>query len=165
MSLREETMPGKLKIGGVCRARLIEGPDGITVLSPASPYVERMATETREEDRIILASCALRKDPTCIVAHLLLSRYAPDQDTRFQHLKVAVEAGDSLWGPLAEKQGSPLMCWKFPAMKPYMRAIQYLGDALAPVGNNTAAEFSYSRLESMSPAYGSVATARSGMAM
>ncbi len=154
-------MTGKSTIGEVCKARLVEGPDGVVVASPAAPYVERMENETREEDRIILASCALRQDPTCIEAHLLLSKYAVDQDTKFRHLNIAVQAGDSLWGPLAERQGSPLMCWKLPAMKPYMRAIQYLGDALASIGNDAAAEFCYSRLESMGPTYGTAAPVRS----
>lgn len=162
----EGVMDRDLTIGSLCTARIEAGPQGRVVISPADPYVRRM-DEEEGEDLLILAACALRKDPTCIEAHLLLSKHARDLATRIQHLKVAVKAGDYLWGQAAAGSG-PLMCWENPGMRPYMRAIQSLGDALAEAGNSAAAEFCYRRLESMGPGFVSLDSdypAGSGLAM
>lgn len=140
-----------LVIGSLCTARVEPGQGGYVVVSPADPYVRRM-DEEEGEDLLILAACALRRDPTCIEAHLVLSDNSHDELTRIQHLKVAVGAGDHLWRQVAAENG-PLMCWKYPGMRPYLRAIQRLGDALAATGNIAAAEFCYRRLESFGPGF------------
>ena len=121
-----------LTIGSLCTARVEPGAEGYVVVSPADPYVRRM-DEEEGEDLLILAACALRRDPTCIEAHLILSDKSHDEPTRIQHLKVAVRAGDHLWGQVAAENG-PLMCWKNPGMRPYLGAIQGLGNALAATG-------------------------------
>ena len=144
-------MDRDLTIENLCTARVEVGPQGRVVISPADPYVRRM-DEEEGEDLLILVACALRKDPACIEAHLLLSKHARDSATRVQHLKVAVRAGDHLWGQAAAESG-PLMCWENPGMRPYMRAIQGLGDALAGTGNIAAAKFCYRRLESFGPGF------------
>ena len=144
-------MSSDLMIGSLCKARVEPSSEGFVVVSLADPYVRRMHEETGES-LLILAACALRKDPTCIEAHLLLSENTHDEASRMQHLKAAVRAGDYLWGQVAAENG-PLMCWKNPGMRPYLRAIQGLGDAFASTGNNAAAEFCYRRLESFGPGY------------
>ena len=146
-----------LKTPHLCKARVESGPNGHFVVSPADPYVLRMGEE-KGESLLILAACALRKDPMCIEAHLLLSKHSPDEVTRLRHLKVAVKAGEHLWEPIAAKNGGPIMCWQNPGIRPFMRAIQELGDALAEAGNTAGAEFCYTRLQSMGPGFAPTAT-------
>ena len=145
-------MSRDLTIESLCTARVEQGPQGHVVVSPADPYLRRMDGETGR-DLLILAACALRKDPLCIEAHLLLSKHSRDEATRFQHLKLAVRAGEHLWERAESEAGGRLMCWNNPAMRPYLRAIQGLGDALAEAGNIDAAEFCYRRLESFGPGF------------
>ena len=121
------------------------------MVSPADPWLERMEEEPEFQDRLILATSCLRKDPGCIEAHLFLASATDDSGVRLSRLRRAVETGNQLWMPVAAELGDEMTWWGFPGTRPYMRAIQALGQALMESGATTEARACYERLLAMNP--------------
>src|SRR4051794_10657305 len=107
---------------------------GMYVSSPADPFVERMEEVDDLYDQVVLATRALRHDPGCIEAHLMLAAHSKDAETRFRHLRAAVGTGDALWAPVARDMGREMTWWGFAGTRPYMRAVQALGLAHLEAG-------------------------------
>lgn len=137
---------------GAIVATIQEGLDGPYVASPAKSFIARMEDPgLTEEHRIILAVRALRHDPGCIEAHLLLAGHSPDQPTTLRHLQAAVAAGNTIWAPVATRYGRHMEWWGFVGTQPYMRAIEALGSTHEMLGNTQAAKWCYERLLRMNP--------------
>jgi hypothetical protein len=132
-------------------ARIVDGILGPRIESPADPFVERMEEEADGRDRLVLAARALRHDPGCIEAHLLLAECAPNDALRLRHLQAAVRSGRHLWDPVEVRYGDDLCWWGFPGTRPYMRAIHALSEAHLAAGNEAAARWGFERLLSMNP--------------
>lgn len=124
---------------------------GLFVVSPADPWIERMEEEGNFQDRVILATCCLREDPGCIEAHTLLAACTDDMEIRVNRLRKAVETGEALWNPIAAELGDEMTWWGFAATRPYMRAVQALGNALLETGDETDARAYFERLLAMNP--------------
>lgn len=127
---------------------------GLYVVSPADRFVEAMEDareERRNEDLLILAVRAIRHDPGCIEARLALAEHSRDRETRHRHLTKAVETGEFLWTPVAERLGDDMTWWGFPGTRPYMRAVAALGHAYLADGDETAARACFDRLLAMNP--------------
>lgn len=134
-------------------ARIEHGPRGPHIVSAANPFVARMheVEGTQPGDALMLATRALRHDPGCIEALVFLSHRTKTFDLRLEHLQTAVDAGDHLWRTTADELGEAMAWWDIPATRPYMLAIQELGDAHAEIGNTVAARWCYERLLRMNP--------------
>jgi hypothetical protein len=130
---------------------IVDSMMGPYVESPADPFVERMEEETDDFDRVLLASRALRHDPGCIDAHLLLAACAPSEARRLRHLEIAVRTGEGLWKPYAASMGDDMCWWGFFGTRPYMRAIHALGLAYLEVGKEDRARRCFERLLRMNP--------------
>lgn len=127
---------------------------GLYVVSPADRFVEAMETareERRTEDLLILAVRAIRHDPGCIEARLALAEHSRDRETRQRHLTKAVETGELLWTPVAERLGDDMTWWGFSGTRPYMRALGALGHAHLDDGDEAAARACFDRLLAMNP--------------
>jgi hypothetical protein len=122
----------------------------LVVNSPADAFVARMEDDQNLYDRLILATRALRHDPGCIEAHLLLAEHAVYVHERFAHLNKAVETGRALWEPVADKDND-FAWWGVSATRPYMRAIAALGAAHVDWGDESMAAKLYDRLLTMNP--------------
>lgn len=124
---------------------------GLYVASPADPWIRRMEDEAHFADQVLLATSCLRKDPGCIEAHLFLAAATDDLQVRVSRLRRAVETGNQLWIPVAAELGDEITWWGFSGTRPYMRAIQALGDALMETGAESEARACYERLLGMNP--------------
>lgn len=127
---------------------------GLYVESPADRFVEAMEDardDRRTEDLLILAVRAIRHDSGCIEARLALAEHSRDGETRQRHLTKAVETGELLWAPVAERLGDDMTWWGFAGTRPYMRAVAALGHAFLDDGNETAARACFDRLLAMNP--------------
>lgn len=105
------------------------------------PYVESPADEVVEEMEdaeglvaVRLAEEAIGLDPGCIPARLLLAEVATDVGDRIEHLDIAVSVGERLWGPVADKLGDQMAWSDYVGARPYLRAIEALGEAYAECG-------------------------------
>jgi hypothetical protein len=127
------------------------GSDWFQVVeSPADALVQRMESEPDLRNQLILAGRALRHDPGCIDAHLLLAEHAGYVHERFAHLRKAVETGRALWEPVAAKDND-FYWWRVSATRSYMRAIAALGAAYVDWGDESMAAKLCDRLLTMSP--------------
>lgn len=127
---------------------------GLYVESPANRFVEAMEDardDRRTEDLLVLAVRAIRHDPGCIEARLTLAEHSRDRETRQRHLGKAVETGELLWAPVAERLGDDMTWWGFSGTRPYMRAVAALGHAHLDDGNETEARACFDRLVAMNP--------------
>ena len=127
---------------------------GMYVESPADRFVEAMEDarhDRRTGDLLVLAMRAIRHDPGCIEARLTLAEQSRDSETRQRHLTKAVETGELLWTPVAERLGDGMTWWGFSGTRPYMRAVAALGHAHLDAGNETATRTCFERLLAMSP--------------
>jgi hypothetical protein len=127
----------------------IAGP-GNYVVSPADPFLEVMQGADGF-DLVCLATRAIRRDPGCIDARLVLAGYSQDLSTRLRHLEAAVAAGEWLWTPVAERIDSDLCWWGDIDTRPYMRAVQALGLALQEAGCADQSRACFDRLLTMNP--------------
>ena len=126
---------------------------GPVVTRPADPFVARMSDEAvSDENRIILASRALRHDPGCIEAHLVLATWSPDAGTKLAHLQAAVKSGDALWKDEVAEHGRYADFWEFIGARPWLLAVKALGEAHAGLGNDQAAKWCFERLVRLNPA-------------
>lgn len=123
---------------------------GLYVTTPADPFVEAME-DAGGEDLLVLATRALRRDPGCIEARLVLAEYSRDAETRYRHLRAAVVAGDALWAPVAARMGGDITWWGFAGTRPYMRAIHALGQAHFDAGKPGAAAHCFRSPLNMDP--------------
>lgn len=103
------------------------------------------------EDLLVLATRALRRDPGCIEARLVLAEHSRDAETRFRHLRAAVAVGDALWAPVAARMGGDMTWWAFAGTRPYMRAIHAVGQAHLDAGKTRAAACCFRSLLDMDP--------------
>ena len=133
------------RISACCKATLAERDGRLEVLSPATPFVERMVAEQDMGELFVLAANALGRDPCCIEAHLALAGLAENEHVRLDHLKVAVMTGAHLWDPVTARDGVQPDCARHPAMAPYAHALGEFGEALAENGNVHAARFCFRR--------------------
>lgn len=114
---------------------------------PADPFVAAMKRAGSRKDRLVLAIRALRRDPDCIEANLVVAAACTDLDRRLAYLNIAVEAGELLWGcvdgnvSLAAVKGA----------RPWLRAIMVLGETLAEAGDADAADECFDRLRVLDP--------------
>ena len=114
---------------------------------PADPFVAAMKRAGSREDRLVLAIRALRRDPDCIEANLVVAAACTDLDRRLAYLNIAVEAGEQLWNcvdggvSLSAVEGA----------QPWLRAIMALGEALAELGDDEAASECFDRLRALDP--------------
>ncbi|TPG44277.1 hypothetical protein EAH89_27400 [Roseomonas nepalensis] len=102
-------------------------------------------------DRLVLATRAIRHDPGCIDARLVLAEHSGDLSTRLRHLEAAVAAGEWLWGSVAERVDHDLCWWGDVGTRPYMRAVQALGVALCEAGYPDESRACFERLLIMNP--------------
>ena len=123
---------------------------GLYVGSPADRFVDAME-DADDRDRAVLAARALRHDPGCIEARLVLAEHAGSEQDVFLHLGKAVEAGDAMWTPVAAAMGDELTWWGFAGTRPYMLAIAALGQAHLSAGDTGPARECFERLLAMNP--------------
>jgi hypothetical protein len=122
----------------------------LVVESPADPFIERMEDEPNLRDRLFLATRALRHDPGCIEAHLLLAEYAARFHQRMAHIGKAVATGAALWGPVV-KRDNDFAWWGVSATRPYMRAIEAAADMSVEMADYAMATKLHGRLLRMNP--------------
>lgn len=120
------------------------------VESPADAYIKRLENEPNPSARLHFAARALRHDPGCIEAHLLLAENATEMHVRFAHLRKAVETGDALWCPVAARDDD-FAWWGVSATRPYMQAMAALATEYAAWGDDTSANALRNRLLGMNP--------------
>lgn len=123
---------------------------GLYVDSPADRFVEAME-DAEVEDRLILAARAVRHDPGCIEARLVLAEHARNERAVFHHLGKAVESGELMWAPVAAAMGTDPTWWGDAGTRPYMRAIAALGQAHLRTGDDASARACFDRLLAMNP--------------
>ncbi len=99
---------------------------GVYIEGPADRFVEAME-DAEDEDRLILASRAVRHDPGFIEARLVLAEHATNSAVCIAHLRCAIETGERLWAPVAKDMAAEMTWWGVPTTRPYMRAIAALG--------------------------------------
>ena len=142
---------GVISKTGTWGSRLEASPNGLRVRGPADPFVEAMQSTRDNYDRLALATRALRKDPDCIEANLLVASRCDDVDLSMAYLNVAVEAGERLWNS-AEVDDVVAGDWlSVPGARPWMQAIKALGEAQESIGDVDAARETYGRLLAMDP--------------
>ena len=84
---------------------------GLYVESLADRFIEAMEGamgDQRTEDLLILVMRAIRHDPGCIKARITLAEHSRARETRERHLTKAVETGELLWTPVAERLGDDM---------------------------------------------------------
>ena len=121
--------------------------NGRWVVSPADRFVEAME-DADGSNRLVLATRAIRRDPGCVEARLVLADASRDRETRLRHLQVAVDAGDALW---SSRTADDLAWWYASGTRPYMRAIAALGLAHRDDGREDQALACFHRLLKMNP--------------
>jgi hypothetical protein len=96
----------------------------LVVESPADPFIERMEDEPNLRDQLFLATRALRHDPGCIEAHLLLAEYAARFHQRMAHIGKAVATGSAPWVPVVKRGLSrlPRTCQSKWAITPWRQS-------------------------------------------
>lgn len=124
--------------------------DGPRIISKAEPFLLRIPQAPKLEDKLFLASRALRHDPGCIEALRLLAAYS-DGNRQLRLLQEAVKAGDRLWMPVADQYGPHAQWWDWTATRPWMHAILELGEAHADRDNTLAARWCFQRLLELNP--------------
>lgn len=127
------------------KARVIATGTGLRVASPAEKLVRRMGEVTKPDDRLFLATRALRQDEDCIEANLVVAAANGKRDTRLCHLNIAVEEGERLWTPVIQTYGD-VDLWDVEAARPWLHAIKALGDEFFDAGWYDDARESYERL-------------------
>ena len=83
--------------------------DAFTIRSPADFYVAEMDRHDTVLRKALAANFAINADPGCIEAHLFMGLHLRDRDYGMLHLQRAVETGDQLWGPVAEREGKGMV--------------------------------------------------------
>ncbi|WP_158747675.1 tetratricopeptide repeat protein [Acidisphaera sp. L21] len=128
-------------------SRLELGAEGLRQRGPADPFVEAMNRTTDEADRLAIATRALRRDPDCIEANLVVAAACQDEELRLAYLNIAVEAGAALWGFVEDKCNLAAVH----GARPWFQAIKALGDALAEAGDHSSAADCFDRLLKLDP--------------
>jgi tetratricopeptide (TPR) repeat protein len=129
-------------------SRLAVTPGGLRQRGPADPLVDAMKEAGTDADRLLLATRALRRDPDCIEANLVVAAACRDEEMRLAYLNIAVEAGEDLWGAVSGKCNLTAVA----GAQPWFQAIKALGAALAEAGDLEAAADCFDRLLQMDPA-------------
>ena len=130
------------------RSRLDIAPGGLRQRGPADPFVAAMKRSGTKADRLLLATRALRRDPDCIEANLVVAAACQDEEMRLAYLNIAVEAGEELWGAVEEKCNLGAVH----GAQPWLQAIKALGEALAEAGDVESAADCFGRLLKLDPA-------------
>ena len=121
------------------------------LVTPVQEWVELLDREVAHHLKVPAANQALRLDPNCIEAHLVLAKDATNRDKARLHLEKAVGTGQDLWHPVARAQGD-FAWWGVTATRPFMRAIRALGELAMEMGDERVAEVCYRKLLAMNPA-------------
>jgi tetratricopeptide (TPR) repeat protein len=100
--------------------------------------------------RVTLTREALRVDPDCVDAHLVLAERVQDPTKRFEAFQEAVNAGTRALGHafLEEHAGA---LWNHPEARPYLRARMSLARALAALGRQAGARAHWRELLRFDP--------------
>lgn len=125
------------------------GGRGIRIRGPAQPFVDAMERPARDHDRLVLATRALRRDPDCIEALLVVAEHCQDSGRRILYLNIAVEAGSVHWDTEDMRELVDRGYAAVPGARPWMRAIKALGNAYAEAGEPDDARDCYERLLAM----------------
>lgn len=72
------------------KARIIATATGPRVVSPADPFVRKMAEVAAPDERLFLACRALRRDEDCIETNLVVAAANENLETRLCYLNIAV---------------------------------------------------------------------------
>lgn len=131
------------------KTTLIDTFMGPGMSSPGDEYAEAAWEAERPAERDKLARKALREDPDCLDAYVLLSFNAKTQAEELALLREAVRVGDRVFAPLLE--GDETEWWGFVGTRPYMRALHGLGMVLEALGDVEEAEAVYRRLLALNP--------------
>ena len=116
------------------------------VRGPADPFVEAMGRAESACDRLVLATRALRRDPDCIEALLVVAANCRDQERRILYLNLAVEAGSVHWDADDIREVVDRGYAAISGARAWMQAIKDLGDAYAEAGEPDDAQDCYERL-------------------
>lgn len=121
----------------------------LSLRGPADPFVDAMRRARSEEDRLVLATRALRRDPDCIEALLVVAARCEELERRILYLNIAVEAGSVHWDAEDMREVVGRGYAGIPGARPWMQAIKALGDAFAEAGEPDDARDCYERLLAM----------------
>jgi len=127
-------------------ARLDIDRVGMRIRGPADPFVDAIARTTDRNDRLMLATRALRRDPDCIEANLIVAAACEDVDRKLIYLNIAVEAGTLHWEAEDMKELLDRAYGAVPGARPWLVAIRALGDAFVEAGEPDDARDCYERL-------------------
>lgn len=109
------------------------------------------AFEVHGRRKIQLAREALRLDPDCADAHVLLAESAPLPETALEHYRQAVVAGERRLG-LAAFANDAGHFWAISPTRPYMRARHGLAETLRELGRDAEAIEHFGELLRLNPA-------------
>ena len=120
------------------------------VETPAADVIVLLDQEDDFKAKVRLAFVALFNDPGCIEAHVFLAEHAKDDEAALAHLEKAVATGRHLWFPVAAEQGD-FAFWGVAATRPFMRALEALGQWHEAHGDVGAAREAYDELLDLNP--------------
>ena len=130
--------------------KIVMGIGGPMVVGPADTIIEEME-EAEGADAVALAEEAIAADPGCIEARLTLAEAASDLGERIEHLDFATRTGEALWGPVIDRMGARVALGHIVGARPYLRAIEELGEAYAEIGEIDSAMDCFEILVRMDP--------------
>jgi len=108
------------------------------------------ATDAPERRARKLIKDALKLDPNCVDAYVLLGEMADSLPDAIAHFRKAVDAGDQSLGPDAFEKNRGAF-WGLMETRPYMRAMQNLASALWNYGEVDEAVYIYQAMLSLNP--------------
>ncbi|WP_043833200.1 hypothetical protein [Muricoccus aerilatus] len=120
------------------------------LVTPAQGWVDVLDREMANHLKLPAVNQALRQDPGCMEAHLVLAAHTTNRDMARLHLEKAVSTGRALWNPVARAQGD-FAWWGVTATRPFMRVIKALGDLGREMGDERVAGVCYRKLLAMNP--------------
>ena len=123
----------------------VSTPD-IRIRSSADPFVAAMKLEPKQFDRLFLTTRALRRDPDCIEALLLVAEHCEDHGRTIEYLERAVDAGAAHWEAEDVSQVFKGDLSAVPGAHPWLTALKRLGDARVAANDPNAARDCYERL-------------------
>lgn len=136
------------------KSKVVSTDTGLSVSTPAEPFIRRLVEVTDLDDRLFLACRALRRDEDCIEANLVVAAAQENRETRLCYLHIAVEEGKRLWTPIIESlrsQVGDVDLWRVEATHPWLYAIKALGNEFLDAGWYDDARDAYGRLLTMDP--------------
>ncbi len=93
-----------------------------------------------------MAKEALLRGPGCILSHMVVAKHAETIEERLFHLEMARDAGLELWTPVAHALGSRMAWWHIEDTKPFLHALNALGEAYEEADDFLAAKDTFEML-------------------